>query len=387
MGRAVWSSRQLFEVMVDFWSNHLNIPTPAEKGSNGAAPVRRRRDPPLRARPLRDMLVTSAVHPSMLDYLDNANSTGREPNENYARELLELHTLGVHGGYTERDIKQAALLLTGWELSDETGMPRFKSERHYSKPVKILGVTYANGRGTVGRKSAESYVRADRQPPLDRPLPRPQARDPVRRRRPAAVAGRQAGRDLPRSKTAIAPVLREIFGSPEFAESGSLKVRRPYERVVATMRTLGVKTGDDPQGLRDLYYLLDSSGHKPLAWPMPNGYPDVATSWQSPAAALDQLNITPRSCTAGTPNKLALPGPKKILPKPPRNRLAVIDNRGQEGARSRAHDAGAQRGQDVAELDEDPVVVRQPDLGTGGDRRPGDRADALLPHLPDPLTC
>jgi uncharacterized protein (DUF1800 family) len=271
------------------------------------------------------MLVASSVHPSMLDYLDNANSTNTEPNENYARELMELHTLGVHGGYTERDVKQAALLLTGWKLDDDTGMPRFASDRHYSRPVKVLGVTYANGRGSTGRKSGESFVRAlARHPSTARFLARKLVIRFVADDPPQPLVDRLAATYLA-GRTAITPVLRQLFGSAEFAQAGSLKLRRPYERLVATLRTLGVKPGDDPQGLKDLYYMLDTSGHKPLAWPMPNGYPDVATSWQSPAAALEQLNMAAAIVHGWWPNKLALPGPKKILPKPPRNRTAVVD--------------------------------------------------------------
>jgi uncharacterized protein (DUF1800 family) len=271
-----------------------------------------------------DMLVASAVHPAMLDYLDNANSTKQMPNENYARELMELHTLGVHGGYTERDVKQAALLLTGWTIGDD-GNAKYQSDQHHTRPVKILGYSYRNGDGATGRRTAQQFVRdlanhASTASYLSRKLAiRFVADDP-----PQALVDRLAQSYLS-NRTAIGPVLRDLFASPEFAAAGSLKVRRPMERLVAGARTLAVKLGTDAQGVNDFYNMLDSSGHKPLAWPMPNGYPDVAASWQSPAAALEQVNLAAALVHGWWPNKLVLPGPKKLLAKPPRNRTAVIE--------------------------------------------------------------
>jgi uncharacterized protein (DUF1800 family) len=329
LGRAVWSSRQLHEVMVDFWSNHLNITAPGEKGSH----ARHRFDiDVIRANALgryEDMLVASSVHPAMLDYLDNANSTKQQPNENYARELMELHTLGVHGGYTERDVKQAALLLTGWTIAED-GTAKYQTDRHYPKRVKILGYTYANGGGATGRRVAQQFVRdLANHPSTAAYLSRKLAIRFVTDDPPQALVDRLAQSYLT-NKTAIAPVLRDLFASPEFAASGSLKVRRPMERLVAGVRTLGIKLGAEAQGLTDLYNMLDASGHKPLAWPMPNGYPDVASHWQSPAAALDQLNLAAALVHGWWPTKLVLPGPKKLLAKPPRNRTAVIDSVGKK---------------------------------------------------------
>ncbi len=129
LGRAMVSNRQLLEVMVDFWANHLNITCP----SGDVWDTRHRYQiDVLRKHALgnfESMLVASAVHPAMLVYLNNAQSTGQNPNENYARELLELHTVGVDGGYTERDVQRSALLLTGWSV--EQSKTRFDPNRHY----------------------------------------------------------------------------------------------------------------------------------------------------------------------------------------------------------------------------------------------------------------
>ena len=158
LGRAVWSKHQLHEVMVEFWSNHLNLTVPGDKGYKARHAYDRDVIRRFALARFEDMLVASAVHPAMLDYLDNANSTAEAPNENYARELMELHTLGVNGGYTERDVKQAAILLTGWQL-EENGTATWHNDRHASRAVTVMGARFTNGRSTAGRRSAEALVR------------------------------------------------------------------------------------------------------------------------------------------------------------------------------------------------------------------------------------
>ena len=118
VARALWSKRQVFEVMVDFWSNHLNVTCP----SDGVWDNRHLYDRDvIRKHALgsfKDMLVASAKHPSMLVYLNQAESTKDAPNENYGREVLELHTVGVDAGYDENDIYNSAKILTGLTLAN-----------------------------------------------------------------------------------------------------------------------------------------------------------------------------------------------------------------------------------------------------------------------------
>jgi hypothetical protein len=112
--RAVASERQLYEKMVEFWTDHFNVPGPDR------VPEKLLDDREVaRAHALgrfRDLLLASARSPAMLQYLNNASSHRDHPNQNYARELLELHTLGVDGGYTERDVAEVARCFTGWTL-------------------------------------------------------------------------------------------------------------------------------------------------------------------------------------------------------------------------------------------------------------------------------
>jgi uncharacterized protein (DUF1800 family) len=325
MGRAIWGNRQLYEVMVEFWSDHLHIPAPADKGSW----ARHRYDGDvIRKHALgrfQDMLVASAFHPAMLAYLDAEQSTRQQPNENYARELMELHTLGVNGGYTERDVKQAALLFTGWETPWDTGKTRFVSSRHYSKPVTILGRKIANGNGATGRTSQKHFVAyLATHPSTARHVCRKLAIRFVSDDPSKELVDALAQTYL-RNGTAIVPVLRHLFGTVEFAESAGAKLRRPFERFAATLRTLNVPFDISHDGMMRIYWTMSQLGHNPYNWPTPDGFPDVASSWQSPATALQLINDTSGLVHAWWDQSLKLPGPKKLLPKAPANRAAAID--------------------------------------------------------------
>jgi len=138
LARAAYSRRQLYELMVDFWSNHFNIYI-----GDGAARFLKTTDDRavIRAHALgrfADLLLASAQSPAMLYYLDNFLSTGDAPNENYARELMELHTLGVNGGYQETDILPVARCLTGWTINRRTGEFLFASRDHYTGSVQVM---------------------------------------------------------------------------------------------------------------------------------------------------------------------------------------------------------------------------------------------------------
>ena len=322
IGRAIWSERQLFEVMVDFWSNHLNITCPSGEVWDN----RHRYDADvIRAHALgrfSDLLAASAFHPSMLRYLDNAESTGRSPNENYARELMELHTVGVNGGYTEADVRQAALLLTGWRVQD--GDAGYDAGRHYVGPVRVMTFSHPNGPGAgVAAQQAFLAYLARRPATATRLAMKLAVRfagdDP-----PASLVARLSAAYL-RHDTAIVPVLRVLFNSPEFAASAGAKVRRPFEQVAATARAIGVRPGTDPEGLMQLYRMLSATGHLPLGWGSPDGNPDRAQAWQSPAAALSVFNTTASLVHGWYPDRLVLPGPKGLLARPPSTRTAAID--------------------------------------------------------------
>src|SRR5262245_8822825 len=137
LARQMWSSRQLFEVMVDFWSNHLNVTNPFDGGWD----TRTTYDTDVIRRfalgRYTDLLLASARSPAMMRYLDNARSHKKSVNENYGRELLELHTVGIGAGYTETDVRQSAYIMTGRTVDDAAAF-RYDPRRHWTGPVKVL---------------------------------------------------------------------------------------------------------------------------------------------------------------------------------------------------------------------------------------------------------
>ena len=160
--RAAWSERQLFEVMVDFWSNHLNVTNFHDSVWWSRHDYDRA---VIRAHALgkfSDMLRASAKHPAMLTYLNNAESTKDNPNENYGRELLELHSVGLDAGYTEEEMQTSALILTGlgvhWYDDVDDGTFDYDAGNHYTGPVKVLGWSSKNASASNGLTVALDYV-------------------------------------------------------------------------------------------------------------------------------------------------------------------------------------------------------------------------------------
>jgi uncharacterized protein (DUF1800 family) len=228
----------------------------------------------------------------------------------------------VNGGYTERDVHRAALLLTGWTV--EMSRARYDAGRHYVGAVRVMGFSSKNSSAAGGRKVQRAYLHyLAHHPKTAHNLAFKLAQHFVSDTPPKALVTRLAA-TYRKHDTMIAPVLRALFASPEFAASGGDKLRRPMEHVVATTRALGIKPGQDLKGLSDLTWVINGMGHAPLGWAMPNGYSDEAADWQSPAAALAQFNSTAALVQGWWPSALNLPGPKKLLSNPPRTRSGVI---------------------------------------------------------------
>jgi uncharacterized protein (DUF1800 family) len=315
LARACWSRRQLFEVMVDFWSNHLNVTNPSDD------PWYCRHDydrTVIRAHAFgkfEDMLVASAQHPAMLLYLNNAESTKDAPNENYGRELLELHTVSLDAGYSEDEMHASALLMTGFGVDWDTGEFRYWKDDHATGRVRILGFSSANGSASGGYTAGLDYLRyLARHPKTARHIASKLCTRFVSDTPPASLVSALAATYLARG-TAIVPVLRQLFRSPEFAASMGQKVRRPMEDVVATVRILGI--GPDPSGrdgMEGLYWMLDDLGNAPLAWAPPNGYPDVAAAWASAGGTLGRWNSHMSLAAHWWPDQLTRPPLRSFLP-------------------------------------------------------------------------
>jgi uncharacterized protein (DUF1800 family) len=288
--RQIWSSRQLFEVMVDFWNNHLNITSPFDGGWDVRTPsdvnvIRRHA-----LGSFADMLIASARDPAMLRYLDNASSDKRSVNENYGRELLELHTVGIDGGYTEKDVRNSAYLMTGRTVDRDGGF-KYEPGRHFTGAVKVLGFSHANKSASAGLAVGDEYLRyLATHPSTARSIARKLAVRFVCDSPPQGLVDRLA-KTYQENGTAIVPVLRVLFRSLEFWIATGLKTRRPLENFVATARVVGAQPGGDTaRALDDMYTFTRTLGQPPLGWEPPNGYPDVANAWSSAAGMLEIWN-------------------------------------------------------------------------------------------------
>ncbi len=324
IGRQIWSSRQLYEVVVDFWSNHLNVTNPFDGGQDSRGPYDR---DVIRAHAFgrfEDMLLASARHPAMLRYLDNADSDRRNVNENYGRELLELHSVGIDGGYTEKDVRNSAYIMTGRTI-DRNGAFVYQPRRHWTGPVKVLDFAHTNKNASEGLALGDAYVRyLAGHPSTANNIARKLAVRFVCDNPPKPLVARLTKTYLDNG-TAILPMLRILFRSLEFWVAVGLKTRRPLENLVATSRVLevapGAKTAD---ALEDLYRLARNLGNAPLAWAAPNGYPDVAAAWTSANGMLATWNAH-RSILQGRHRGLTYRKPEQLMGAPPPTVGAFVD--------------------------------------------------------------
>ena len=297
LAQQMWSSRQLFEVVVDFWANHLNVPTPGPGSWDVGSAYHR---DVIRAHALgsfADMLVAAGRHPAMLRYLTADRSKKDSVNENYGRELLELHTVGVASGYTEQDVRNSAYILTGRTVvSDEghadEGTFRYDPEMHWVGPVTVLDFSHPNPTPEGGLDVGDAYLRhLAGHPATARAIAAKLAVRFVSDVPPPALVDRLATAYL-EAGTAIVPVLDLLFRSAEFWAAVGQKTRRPAENVAASVRILGtVPEGDPVRSIAGLANVASRAGHTAIAWPAPNGYPDVHAAWRSATGLLTCWNL------------------------------------------------------------------------------------------------
>jgi uncharacterized protein (DUF1800 family) len=300
--RAVDSEKQLQEVMTDFWFNHFNV----FAGKNNLAALLPSYEQTLRERALgsfRDLLVATARSPAMLVYLDNWRSSTPLPprgrrdappprrerglNENYARELLELHTLGVDGRYTQQDIVEVARCFTGWTVAEPRRDPRFifRPGMHDPGVKHVLGHDIARGGEDDGTEVLDLLAR---HPSTARFISLKLARRFVSDDPPEALV-RRVTDTFTRTDGDIRSVLRTIFESPEFWSRRFLraKVRSPLELVAGSVRVLGARVVNPAALAR----AVARTGEPLFAAQPPTGYADSADSWLSPGAVLARIDF------------------------------------------------------------------------------------------------
>ena len=347
MDRAVMSERQLYEVMVDFWTNHFNvfIGKGADRFLTPAYIEETIR--PRAMGKFEDLLVATAKSPAMLFYLDNAESVapgseppqlarlrqmgGRRPgrfglgfgmnperaeslrtrieerrpkgiNENYGRELMELHTLGVDGGYTQQDVQNVARILTGWSIDQPRQRPdfvfnewahdygtkvvlgqRFPAEHGMDEGLALLHLL-AHHPSTMRHVSAKLCARLVRDDPPDG----------------CVDAGVHAWE---KSDGDIREVVRAIVMSPDFwaPANRAAKVKTPLEFVVSAVRAVGATPDTTPA----LAQLVARLGQPLFGQQPPTGYPETQESWVNSGALLQRMNVALGIASGRVPGALA----------------------------------------------------------------------------------
>lgn len=292
--RAVLSERQLYEMMVQFWSDHFNIdPSKGDckwlKVADDREVIRRHA---LGKFP--EMLRASALSPAMLWYLDgrvNRRKTAADkPNENYARELLELHTLGVRGGYTQKDVMEVARCLTGWTVRSteqppyfQIGRVEFNVRQHDFGAKEVLGeriratpaTLSAADRELAGRQELDQVLQiVTRHPATARHLGFRLCRHFIADDPPVSAVNAVAS-VFARTNGDISASLRALFALDEFRNARGNKLKRPFCFVVSALRATGART----DASLEIIDYLQRMGHAPFNYPTPDGYPDVAAPW------------------------------------------------------------------------------------------------------------
>jgi uncharacterized protein (DUF1800 family) len=289
--RALYSPNQLQEQMTWFWFNHFNV---HQYKSNIRVLVGDYEEK-LRAHSLgrfRDLLQASVFHPAMIRYLDNEQNAASRINENYARELLELHTLGVDGGYTQRDVQELARVLTGLGInfSEDTpkmkpdkqafyvrrGLVEFNPNRHDFGDKQVLGAT-VQGRGIAEIEQVLDMLA--RHPSTARFVSRKLAQYFVSDAPPAALVDRMSRRFI-ETDGRIAEVMRMMIDSPEFHQSLGGKFKDPVHYVVSAVRL----AYDDKAILNTgpMINWLNRLGEAPYNRQTPDGYPMDEMAWAGP---------------------------------------------------------------------------------------------------------
>jgi len=328
MLRAIYSERQLQQVMDDVWLNHFNVY--AGKGEVKWYLTSYERDviQPRAFGKFRDLVTATAQSPAMLFYLDNFLSadpnaaqrlayqramrqqmrrrpSGYPPrppqqlgqnkkpqqrglNENYGRELMELHTLGVDGGYTQKDVTEVARCFTGWTIEKPREYPQFKFDErlHDPDPKIVLGKKIHAG----GMKDGEEVIALlTKNPNTARFISTKLARRFVSDTPPPSLVDRMA-KEFQKSDGNIKDVLHAMIYSPEFwtREAYRAKIKTPYELVVSSVRALGTDV-DTPM---PLVQWTGRIGEPLYQCQPPTGYSDKAETWVNTGALLNRLNFS-----------------------------------------------------------------------------------------------
>jgi uncharacterized protein (DUF1800 family) len=354
--RAIYSGRQLDEVMTDFWFNHFNVFIGKGPDRYMINAYEREVIRPHALGKFKDILAATAKSPAMLFYLDNWQSVGPNSdlalygpqrrmgrrgrfarprpqqqaknrpsglNENYAREIMELHTLGVDGGYTQKDVTELAKVLTGWGIEQPQlgGSFRFNERAHEPGPKYVLGRKI----GEHGEKEGEEMLDIlAHHPSTAKFISRKLAMRFVSDTPPQSLVDRMADTFLKKDGD-IREVLRTMFHSPEFWATGAYraKMKTPFEFVASAARA----SGADIQNALPLVGTLNRMGMPLYAMQPPTGYSMKAEAWVNSSALLNRMNFALQLASGRLPGtsldpQALIPGP---APSDPGAALAALE--------------------------------------------------------------
>jgi uncharacterized protein (DUF1800 family) len=354
--RAIYSGRQLDEVMTDFWFNHFNVFIGKGPDRYMINAYEREVIRPHALGKFKDILAATAKSPAMLFYLDNWQSVGPNSelalygpqrrmgrrgrfarprpqqqaknrpsglNENYAREIMELHTLGVDGGYTQKDVTELAKVLTGWSIEQPQlgGSFRFNERAHEPGPKYVLGRKI----GEHGEKEGEEMLDIlAHHPSTAKFISRKLAMRFVSDTPPQSLVDRMADTFLKKDGD-IREVLRTMFHSPEFWATGAYraKMKTPFEFVASAARA----SGADIQNALPLVGTLNRMGMPLYAMQPPTGYSMKAEAWVNSSALLNRMNFALQLASGRLPGtsldpQALIPGP---APSDPGAALAALE--------------------------------------------------------------
>lgn len=282
--RQATSPRQLLERMVEFWNDHFTI----YFNKVGYLMVADRRDV-IRANALGNfgtLLKASAHSPAMLAYLDNNVNRNGSPNQNYAREIMELHSLGVNGGYTQNDVAELSRCLTGWSLSSQ-GAFAFNASLHDFNAKTVLGVTIPQRATTSGQGQQ------DMEQMLDVLIAHPSTATFIATRLlkfflrpdPSAAQIAAVANAYTQTNGDIKAMLRVVF-TESWLVAAPARYKRPYHLMLSALRASGATIPASATVLSAQRTLLTQMGQVMFDWETPDGYPDRVEYWSG--------NVLPR---------------------------------------------------------------------------------------------
>jgi len=324
----------VIERLVAFWSNHFTVSVQRPFVLGLVCAFEREAIRPHVTGRFLDMLMASTRHPAMLIYLDNAQSIGPNSiagrrrdkglNENLARELLELHTLGVDGGYTQNDVREFARILTGWSVArleeGDAGAFEFHERIHEPGEKVLLGRRYGQAGEAEGKEALAALAR---HPATARHIGAKLARHFIADNPPQAAVERLA-EVFTRTDGDLRAVTLALVDSPEAWAEPLAKIKTPNEFVVSALRATGFRGKPEV-----LLGSLKELGQAPFAAPSPAGWPDTADQWIGPESVLRRAEwamalalraapwIEPRDLFAETIGPVAKPETKTAVERAP----------------------------------------------------------------------